>query len=348
MRAVAIASDRSLQVVDIDRPVPSPGEVLLDVSFCGICGSDLHMLQMPAEMIPAGHVLGHEFTGVIAALGPGAGQWDVGERVAVVPMVPCGACYACRIGRPNLCENGIDRGPGIGRQGAYAESVTVPVGMLRRLPPAISDADGALIEPLAVAIRAISQSGATPQEPVCVLGAGPIGLLTVAGLRARGFGRIAVVEPVAGRRAAAERLGARTATPEEAVVSVPSLLGDEPPTTVIDSTGHPSGAPLAIELLPAAGRLTIVGLPGDPVPLSLDWVAVKEIVIRGSLTYTDRDFAEAMEHIAAGRIPCGQVATTKAPLEHAPRWFADLSSGATQQVKVLLSPRPGGSSSAGA
>jgi threonine dehydrogenase-like Zn-dependent dehydrogenase len=117
---------------------------------------------------------------------------------------------------------------------------------------------------------------------------------------------------------------------------------------VIDSTGHPSGAPLAIELLPVAGRLTIVGLPGDPVPLSLDWVAVKEIVIRGSLTYTDRDFAEAMEHIAAGRIPCGQVATTKAPLEHAPRWFADLSSGATQQVKVLLSPRPGGPSSAGA
>src|ERR1700728_1966205 len=157
MRAVAIASDRSLQVVDIDRPVPGAGEVLLDVSFCGICGSDLHMLQ------------------------------------------------------------------------TYAESVAVPVGMLRRLPPAISDADGALIEPLAVAIRAISQSGATPQEPVCVLGAGPIGLLTVAGLRARGFGHVAVVEPVAGRRAAAERLGAQTSTPEEAVACVPSLLGDEPP-----------------------------------------------------------------------------------------------------------------------
>ena len=231
MRAVAIASDRSLQVVDIDRPVPGAGEVLLDVSFCGICGSDLHMLQMPAEMIPAGHVLGHEFTGAIAALGPSVGQWDVGERVAVVPMVPCGACYACRIGRPNLCENGIDRGPGIGRQGAYAESVTVPVGMLRRLPPAISDADGALIEPLAVAIRAISQSGATPH-------------------------------------------------------GVPHL--------------HRPG------------------------------------------------LRRSMEHIAAGRIPCGQVATTKAPLEHASRWFADLSSGATQQVKVLLSPRPGGPSSAAA
>jgi (R,R)-butanediol dehydrogenase / meso-butanediol dehydrogenase / diacetyl reductase len=348
MRAVAIGNDRSLRVVDIARPVPGAGEALVDVSFCGVCGSDLHMPQMPAEMIPAGHVLGHEFTGVIAALGPGAGQWDVGERVAVLPMVPCGVCYACRIGRANLCENGIDNGPGIGRQGAYAESVAVPVGMLRRLPPAISDADGALIEPLAVAIRAISQSGATPLEPVCVLGAGPIGALTVAGLRARGFGRIAVVEPVAGRRAAAERLGARTATPAEAVARVPSLLGDEPPTTVIDSTGHASGAPLAIELLPVAGRLTIVGLPGDPVPLSLDWVAVKEIVIRGSLTYTDQDFAEAMDHIASGRVPCRQIATTIAPLEQAPQWFADLKGGATQQVKVLLSPSAGGPSSAAA
>jgi len=338
MRAVAIAGDRTAQVVDIDRPVPGTGEVLLDVSFCGICGSDLHLLQMPAEMFPAGHVFGHEFTGVIAGLGPDAGLWNVGERVVVLPMVPCGACYACRAGRPNLCENGIDNGPGIGRQGACAESVVVPAGMLRRLPPGVSDADGALIEPLAVAIRAISQSGATPAEPVCVLGAGPIGVLTVAGLRARGFGRVVVVEPVAGRRAAAERVGVRTVTPEEAAARVPSLLGDEPPAIVIDSTGHPSGAPLAIDLLPVAGRLVVVGLPNDPVPLSLDWLAVKEIVIRGSLTYTDEDFTEAMGHVAAARIPCELIATTIAPLEQAPRWFADLSSGATEQVKVLLRP----------
>jgi threonine dehydrogenase-like Zn-dependent dehydrogenase len=177
--------------------------VLLDVRYCGICGSDLHMLGMPAEMIPAGHVLGHEFTGVVADLGPGVDGWDAGERVTVLPMVSCGECYACRTGHLNLCEKGINHGPGIGRQGAYAESVVVPAGMLRRLPAAVSDADGALVEPLAVAIRAIRLSGATPQEPVCVLGAGPIGVLTVAGLRARGFGQVAVVEPTAGRRAAA-------------------------------------------------------------------------------------------------------------------------------------------------
>jgi (R,R)-butanediol dehydrogenase/meso-butanediol dehydrogenase/diacetyl reductase len=340
MRAVAITGDRKVAVVSIDRPVPGSGEVLLDVRYCGICGSDLHMLDMPAEMIPPGLVLGHEFTGVIAGLGPGVQGWSAGERVAVLPMVSCGECYACRAGHLNLCEKGIDHGPGIGRQGAYAESVVVPAGMLRRLPAAVSDAEGALIEPLAVAIRAIRLSGATPQEPVCVLGAGPIGVLTVAGLRARGFGKIAVVEPAAGRRAAAARLGVQAAAPQDAIQDVPALLGDEPPTTVIDCTGHPSGAPLAIRLLPPGGRLMIAGLPGDPAPIDLTALAVNEIVVRGSLAYADDDFAEALDHIAARRIPCHQIITTTAPLDQAPAWFEELTSGTTEQVKVLLSPRP--------
>ena len=166
MRAVAIAEDRRLRAVRMDRPVPGPGEVLVDVRYCGICGSDLHLPDLPAEFFPAGHVLGHEFTGVIAELGPAAGAWPVGERVAVFPMVACGACAPCRGGHPNLCDHGIDAGPGIGRQGGYAESVAVPAGMLRRLPDSVSDADGALIEPLAVAIRAIGRTEVTPSEPV--------------------------------------------------------------------------------------------------------------------------------------------------------------------------------------
>jgi len=338
VRAVAITEDRTVAVVDIDRPVPGTGEALVDVSYCGICGSDLHMLGMPAGMVPAGLVLGHEFTGVIAGLGPAAGEWAVGDRVAVLPMVACGQCYACRAGHANLCEKGIDHGPGIGRQGGYAESVSVPVGMLRRLPATVSDADGALVEPLAVAVRAIRLSGAVPRDPVCVLGGGPIGVLTVAGLRALGFGRVALVEPIPGRRDAVEWLGVPTVAPDEAVSGLPPLLAGEPPAIVIDTTGHPSGAPLAIKLLPPGGRLTVAGLPDAPAAIDLATLAVKEIVIRGSLAYDERDFADALAHIAAGRIPCHQVITTIAGLEEAPSWLAGLSGGGTQQVKVLLRP----------
>jgi (R,R)-butanediol dehydrogenase/meso-butanediol dehydrogenase/diacetyl reductase len=340
VRAAVISADRGLRVVDIDRPVPAVGEALVDVRSCGICGSDLHMLGMPADLIPAGHVLGHELAGVIAALGPGVTGWSPGDRVVVFPMVACGWCYACRAGHPNLCDNGIDHGPGIGRQGGYAESAAVPAGMLRRLPAAVSDADGALAEPLAVALRAIRAAAAAAGEPVCVLGAGPIGVLAVAGLLARGFRRIAVVEPAPGRRAAVERLGVRAAGPDEAVTEVPELLGGLP-TVAIDSTGHPSGTPLELRLLAPAGRLTVVGLPGDPASVDLALLAVKEITIRGSLVYDERDFTEALGHLAAGRVPCDRIITTIAPLESAPALMAELRGGTTGQVKVLLVPGPG-------
>jgi (R,R)-butanediol dehydrogenase/meso-butanediol dehydrogenase/diacetyl reductase len=130
--------------------------------------------MLSAGVVQAGHVLGHEFTGVVAALGPGVTGWTAGDRVAVLPIVACGQCYTCRAGRLNLCEEqGIDHAPGIGRQGGYAESVAVPAGMLRCLPDNVSDAHGALAEPLAVALHAIRISAAEPDEPVCVLGAGP-------------------------------------------------------------------------------------------------------------------------------------------------------------------------------
>jgi (R,R)-butanediol dehydrogenase/meso-butanediol dehydrogenase/diacetyl reductase len=210
--------------------------------------------------------------------------------------------------------------------------------MLHRLPATVSDADGALIEPLAVAIRAVRLSGAVPDDPVCVLGAGSIGILTAAFLRASGFRRIAVIEPVPGRRGAAQRLGVAAVAPDEALGRVPPLLDGEPPSVVIDTTGHPAGAPLAIQLLRPAGRLTIVGMPDEPAPIDLTTLAFKELTIRGSLCYDESDFTEALDHIAAGRIPCSEIITATVSLDDAPAVLADLGTGATQQVKVLLQP----------
>ena len=294
--------------------------------------------MLSAGLVTAGHVLGHEFTGVVAALGSGVTGWSAGDRVAVLPIVACGQCYACQVGRPNLCEEqGIDQGPGIGRQGGFAESVAVPAGMLRRLPDSVSAAHGALAEPLAVALHAIRVSAAAPDEPVCVLGCGPIGALTVACLVAGGYGRIAVVEPAPGRRAVIERWGVRAFAPKDALAGVPRLLGGRP-TAVIDSTGHPSGAPLALDLLAPAGRLTVVGLPDDPAALDLSLLAFKEITVRGSLVYDEQDFASALAHLAAGIIPCDTIITAVAPLADAPSLISDLQGATTQQVKVLLAP----------
>jgi threonine dehydrogenase-like Zn-dependent dehydrogenase len=170
-----------------------------------------------------------------------------------------------------------------------------------------------------------------------VLGAGPIGALAIAGLLAEGFDRVAVVEPAPGRLAAAERLGVRAVGPDAAPAELPGLLGGERPAVVIDSTGHPSGAPLALRLLAPAGRLTIVGLADAPASLDLASLVLSEITIRGSLVYDEHDFAAAVAHIAAGRIPCDRIITKIAPLGSAPAMVADLR-GATEHVKVLLTP----------
>jgi threonine dehydrogenase-like Zn-dependent dehydrogenase len=186
-------------------------------------------------------------------------------------------------------------------------------------------------------VHAIRVSAAEPDEPVCVLGAGPIGVLTVAALVAGGYRRIAVVEPGPGRRAAVERRGVPALAPDDALAGLPQLLGDRP-TVVIDSTGHPSGAPLALRMLAPAGRLTVVGLADDPAPLDLSLMAFQEITIRGALVYDEQDFASALAHLAAGSIPCDQIITAVAPLADAPSLISDLQAAATEHVKVLLAP----------
>ncbi|MDO8212020.1 zinc-binding dehydrogenase [Conexibacter sp. CPCC 206217] len=336
MRAVAIGADRGLELIDAPQAPVMAGEVRLDVAYCGICGSDLHMLDMPG--VPAGLVLGHELAGSVSEVGEAVAGWSVGDRVTVLPIVPCGECYACRGGHDHLCENGLSRGPGLGRAGGYAETVVVPAGMLRRLPDGVSEAHGALTEPLAVAIRAIALAEPSQETGVWVIGAGPIGVMTAAGLRARGVRRVVVVEVNPARREMVERLGFSTAAPGAAAASAEELFGAAAATVAIDCSGHPSGTPLAVGLLPPAGRLVVVGIPGEPAPLDLTAVAMKELSIRGSLAYSTRDFAEALDHIAAGRIPCEQIVTAVAGLDEAPRWFDDLRSGATPHLKVLLRP----------
>ncbi len=337
MRAVAIAEDRSLEPVEIPDPVPARGEVVLAVSFCGICGSDLQMPGYPAEVIPAGHVPGHEFTGRIATIGEEVVGWSVGDRVAVLPMVSCGRCLACRMGALNLCEAGIMHGPGLGRQGAYAQYVAVPAGMLQRLPDAVSAEHGALVEPLAVAIRGISLAEVRSGDPICVLGAGPIGVMAALGARARGSEAILVVEPSSGRREWMQRLGFVVAPPDEAVSTAAELFGG-PPVAVVDCSGHRTGVPLAIDLLAPRGRLVTVGVAPEPVPLDLTALAMKEIAIQGSLAYSVDDFREALAHIEAGNVPCDELITTVAPVEDAAAWFGELTSGTTSQLKVLLQP----------
>jgi (R,R)-butanediol dehydrogenase / meso-butanediol dehydrogenase / diacetyl reductase len=336
VRAVAIADDRSLRLVDVPEPDLKPDEVRVAVSFCGICGSDLHMRGAPA--VPAGTVLGHEFTGVVTEAGPAVAGWAPGDRVTANPFDPCGACDRCAGGYPELCPSGTGRGVGlVSYPGAYAETVVVPQRSLFRLPDELSDRHGALAEPLAVGLHGISLSGAGPGDPAVVLGGGPIGVMTALGLRARGFDRVIAVEPTEVRRAALRQLGFAVSDVPGQDDNVREYLGG-PPLVAFDCTGHPTGLGSAVGLVAPAGQVVVVGVPSEPSTVPAAEIATKEVRIRGSLAYTAADWAQAIGSLASGRVPADDLITTVAPLEQAEHWFGELTSGATRQIKVLLKP----------
>ena len=336
MRAVAIAEDRSLQLVEVQEPDLKPDEVRIAVSFCGICGSDLHMREMP--FVPAGVVLGHEFTGVITETGSTVTGWAPGDRVTANPFDPCGQCEACSGGLAELCPTNSRRGIGlISYYGAYAETVVAPQASLFRLPEEISDKHGAIAEPLAVGLHGVNLAQAEPGEPCVVLGGGPIGIMTALGLRAKGFEKVIVVEPTEVRRETLRRIGFAVSDVEGQDDTVRDVLGGAP-RVAFDCTGHPVGLPTAVGLVAPAGRVVIIGVPSHPSTVQAAEIATKEVMIRGSLAYTSTDWRQALDSLASGSVPAADLITTVAPLEDAGKWFAELTSGTTRQIKVLLKP----------
>ncbi|MGH2892659.1 MAG: zinc-dependent alcohol dehydrogenase, partial [Solirubrobacteraceae bacterium] len=273
-----VAQDRRLVAVHCPAPEPGPGQVLVEVSYCGICGSDLHFREVP-ELFPAGTVPGHEFSGRIIAVGDRVREWSAGDRVCVLPFGQCGECTVCRSGNEQVCPHAVSNGVGLGtgRPGAYADQVVVDERMLFSLPDPVDDRAGTLVEPLAVAIRAVDQARVALDEPVLVLGAGPIGLLTALVLRHRGVRRTVVCSrnPARARRAAA--LGLDTISIDEVALPRPA----DGPACVFDCAGTPAAAQLAVQILRPLGRLLLVGLSLTPLDLAAPAIVIKELEIRG-------------------------------------------------------------------
>jgi (R,R)-butanediol dehydrogenase / meso-butanediol dehydrogenase / diacetyl reductase len=332
VRSVEVAADRRLVTVDRPAVAPAARQVLVEVAYCGICGSDLHFRDVP-ELFPAGTVPGHELSGRIVALGEGVRGWGVGERVCVLPFAQCGQCELCLSGNEQVCPHAVPNGVGLGtgRPGGYAERLIVDERMLFALPDSVDDRAGTLVEPLAVAVRAVAKAGLDTAEPVAVIGAGPIGLLTALVLRERGFGGVALVSRNPARAARARSLGL-------SVVEADAL---EAPAAVFECAGTPAAARLAVDSVRPLGRVVLVGIAMEPLDLAAPPIVLKEVEIRGALTYRRADFAEAIDLLARGRIPVDELISASAPLERAEEMFQTLSAPGNAHVKVLLAPGTG-------
>ncbi|HVF04582.1 MAG TPA: alcohol dehydrogenase catalytic domain-containing protein [Frankiaceae bacterium] len=323
MKAVVLGAGGTLTNEEVPDPAPGPGEVRLRVAACGVCGTDLHLRGM--GILPPGYVMGHEFAGVVDAVGAGVTGWAEGDRAAVYPFVPS------PVHDMAASVTGIGCG---GPAGGLAEAAVVGADRLWRLPAGLDTETGALVEPLAVALHALDVGGVRPDDPCAVVGAGPIGMLVALALRARGVTRLAVVEPNAARRA---RVGGAAFGLEGVHDNVLAALG-EPPRVVFECAGHPSAPGLALELVAPSGVVVLLGVLDEPVPISQLLLMVKEAQLRASFCYRPASFDEAVGLLADGAVRAGGLVTSRRPLAEAPAVLDLLATPGSDEVKVLLVP----------
>jgi (R,R)-butanediol dehydrogenase / meso-butanediol dehydrogenase / diacetyl reductase len=321
-------------VIEVEESPLGGDEVRVDVAFCGLCGSDLHMFFAAPEPL-TGHILGHEFAGVVREVGSHVSEWNSGDRVVVRPVKPCGACRACRGDRDAVCVAGLMGGPGLGCAGGLAESVSIPAHMLHRVPDHLSLQHAALTEPLAVAVRGFRHARLSVGDAVVITGAGPIGAMTLDVLKAFGHDRILVVEPNPDRRGRAGGAGVLTAEPGELAAAAAKHF-PEGVAAVFDCTGRAECLQQAIDVAGYGGRIVVLGIATAPAEVQLLPVALKEVSIIGSTGYSTRDFADALDLLATGRVGADALITSVVGLDETDTKLRELHSGVTTDIKVLV------------
>jgi (R,R)-butanediol dehydrogenase / meso-butanediol dehydrogenase / diacetyl reductase len=336
VRAAVLTGERGrLETAEVDDPVPGPGQVVARVRFCGICGSDLHIA---AEVGSPGTIMGHEIAGVVEEVGAGVDdRWAPGTPVTARPFTSCGACRWCARGRPDHCR-GFHL-IGFTKPGGYAERVVLNAEELFALPESVAGPEQALVEPLAVARHGLRRAGLRGGEPLAVLGAGPIGLAVTAWARTLGAGPMLVSDPVAGRRALAQALGAEAVVDpatEDLGAACARALGTEPPL-VMECTGKRGLIGQAMEVAAVEGRVGVVGAcmtPDTVVPFT---GLHKELDVCFALYYDRRDFVETLGALDDGSLVVDGLVTDVIALDALPETFATLLAG-SDTGKVVVAP----------
>jgi (R,R)-butanediol dehydrogenase/meso-butanediol dehydrogenase/diacetyl reductase len=335
MKAAYYEGQRSLRVGEcVPRP-PAAGEVQIEVAFCGVCGTDLHVFEghMDAR-VPRSHVMGHEMSGTIVDIGSEVAQWQSGQRVVVRPIDSCGTCPACVRGHGHICQklNFI----GIDSPGAFQSLWTVPAHTLHLLPAELSFEQAALIEPLAVACHDIRLSGLQPGEEVVVIGAGPIG--TIVSLVARNAGANVLVSEVNPFRVQFARdLGFEVVNPKEQdlVTTVEERTGGGGADVVFEVSGSQAGASVMTKLLRTRGRAVIVAIFAEAPTIDLLQVFLRELQLYGVRVYEHEDFERATKLAQQGSLPLDTLITEHRGLEALQGVFEEMESGG-DIMKVLI------------
>lgn len=347
MRAAVYYGNHKVEIEDVPEPEAGPGQVKIRVSRNGICGTDLHEFYDGPIFIPPSDphpltdkamplILGHEFSGIVTAVGAGVDDVAEGDAVTIEPIYRCGECRPCRSGQYNLCKSiGFH---GLMADGGMAEYTVVPRNQVHKLPDTIPVEMGALVEPMSVAYHAAVLGEVGDQSRALVYGAGPIGIGIWFALRGMGLTEIDVVEPSETRRKSIEALGARTLDPMS--VDVPALIADRTDGDGVDAAFDAAGVAPAVEsALECVGErrpLISVAIYDKPLSTPLINLVLRERRIQGTICYTSDDYRAVIDLMAKGHYDTTGWVDTIALGDVVDGGFEELRAG--RKMKLLVDP----------
>lgn len=340
MKALFLYKPKDLRYEEIEIPEISEEQVLIKIKACGICGSDVHYYNMgrigPYE-VKKQIILGHECSGQIIKVGSKVKNFKKGDRVAIEPGVPCGLCEHCRSGRYNLCKDVVFMATPP-YHGAFTEYVAYHQNYIYKLPPNVSYEEGAMIEPLSVGVHAAMRSGAKMGDFALVLGAGPIGLMTIGALAARGVTQIIASDLEEYRLKLALKMGATeiiNARKERIDKEIINLTGGKGADLVFETAGSETTIKSTTDLVKRGGTVIWIGLGPDEVPIKVGDFVDKELEVKGVFRYA-HVFPIAIDLVARGKINIKPLITHVFKFDEIKEAFKVANKKQEKSIKIMI------------
>lgn len=341
MKALVYHGPGKLEIEEWATPEPKAGEVRIKIQYTAICGSDLGAYKKASDRFRPPLILGHETSGIVDAVGEGVTELKVGDHVCCNPPIYCGECWYCKNGHYNICPNRLSLGNSVGIDtchGTFAEYICLPAFTLVPLPENVSLVHGAMMEPLAVGYHAAGNGNFTPGETTAVIGAGPIGLLTILSLRALGAGKIIVSDISEARLALAKQIGADVivnANEEDLVKVVKEETDGIGADRTILCTGVPASFHQAIATTRSCGDMVLVGLVQSTLEFCPMDIFGRDVNIISSYTFTE-EIKQAVEMVSQGKIDLEPIISSIYSLENGKAAFDALGAPGSKELKVII------------
>lgn len=335
MRRVRLTEPKIAVIEEVPYPVPGPGQVVMKIAYCGICGSDLHASLGKHPFVPLPSTPGHEFSGWIEDIGENVTDFKKGDRVTSEPNLVCGKCYNCLTGRYNICEN--LRVMGCQGDGAMADYFLLPVEKTVALPGELSLKHAVLVEPLAVGTHATHKAGDLFMKNVVIVGAGMIGLGVLASVVRSGAKNIWVTDFVENRLELAKEIGATKVinAKNEVVPIIREEAGFEGVDVAFECVGNEAALRTCMDIIRKGAKVIVMGVFGDETKIKFANVQDREMELIGTIMYVMRDIKEAISLLTENAIPADKIIGKTFSLSDANKAF-DYARSHKESIKTVL------------